>query len=127
MATKKGSAASAASKEDMLASVRPSAAQIEKLKAQHGKLLKFQKEDGGMVIVRSPKPSDIEQALTDLQNQAAAQPTRKGQRYDGSRAIYPYIKVYEDPNFMEDDDNRLFVWTQLDKLVVFPKGETVEL
>lgn len=127
MATKKNAAASAASKEEMLASVRPTAAQIDKWKAEHGKLMKVEAEHGGMVIVRVPKASDIERALTDMQVQAVGNAQRKPQRYDGVRAIYGYIKLYEDPNFMEDADNALLVWTQLDRLVTFPKGKMVEL
>ncbi len=127
MATKKNSAASAASKEEMLASVRPTAAQIDKWKAEYKGLIKVSSADGGMVIVREPKASDIERALTDLQNQAAGNPTRKPLRYDGMRAIYGYIKLYEDPNFMEDSNNELLVWKELDSLVTFPQGKSERL
>jgi hypothetical protein len=127
MRTKKNSAASAASKQDMLAEKRPNAAQIDAWKAQHGKLMKVEAEHGGMVIVRVPNAIDIERALTDMQVQAAGNPQRKAQRYDGVRAIYGYIKLYEDPNFMESSENALLVWTQLDQLVTFPKGKMVEL
>lgn len=107
----------------MAESKRPKKAELDKWKKEFGKLYGITTEDDQMVILREPKLAELERAIKAVN----AKPEKVQKPFDLQRAILPTIKLYEDPNMLEDEKNMMAVFTKMDEVVKFKEAEVTEL